>query len=810
MNKYSMMLLLILIAATGVTGQEYWYWQSPLPQGNALNDVWVLNSNVIVAVGGVGTIIRTTNQGVSWDVTHNANGLRGDLNVVFFIDQNIGWTAGSEGCVLKTTNGGIDWNLIATLAGVEVRGLYFHDSQNGWAVGVKQNKGVLLSTTDGGINWTIEDNTNASALNWITFVSPSIGWAVGSGTNPSDDIILRTLDGGKNWSSSTSGLTTEIYRVCFVDGLRGWAVGKGLSASSAIVATTNGGVTWTAQTNPLSSKFLWAVSFRDQNLGWIVGEGGSMLKTVNGGSTWIEVTNQARRNLKAIHYGNVNLVMAVGNAGIILKSLDDGTVWQEVSTGTTTWHYYAVDFTDPDTGWIVGPNKTILKSVNGGETWTPQASPAPQNLLDVFMINNQLGWTVGEWGIILKTTTGGINEDWVEQPSGTTNFLHSCFFLNEQEGWVCGGPVSADTSIILHTSDGGDHWQRQPCSANASLRAIFFLDSQHGWVVGENGNVARTSDGGATWVPVATGRTDDFYSLYFLSENVGWIGGRSILFTNDGGKSWQEQIGFSSIDQVRAIRFITPLIGWAVIQGSAGALYKTMDGGLYWFKLNIGTENNLYDIDVVNDQMAWAVGTYSTILKTSNVVVPVQLVSFTANWVDDRIELNWTTASELNNYGFEVQRQIDSQTNWSKIGFRAGHGTTSEVHHYSFIDHPQGGGKYRYRLKQVDVNGKFSYSPLREVAVPAKFALYQNSPNPFNPETQISYEIPYAQQVTLEIYNMLGQRVARLIDRHQAAGYYQITWNGRDDSGRWVGSGIYFYRLKTDNFEAMRKLVLLR
>lgn len=810
MNRYVIMLLLILVAGTVVTGQEYWFWQNPLPQGNALNDVWILNANIFVAVGGVGTVIRTTNGGLSWDVAHNVAGLTRDLNAVYFVDQNVGWTAGVEGKVLKTTNGGLSWSLIATLTEVDFRGLFFHNSQNGWAVGVKENKGVLLSTGDGGISWKIEDKTDANTLNWITFANSNTGWAVGSSNNPSSDIILRTLDGGKTWTRSSSGVTSEIYRMYFVDNLHGWAVGKGLSSSSAIIMTNDGGATWTLQTNPLSNKFLWAVAFRNQNLGWIVGEGGSMLKTVNGGSTWFEVTNQARRNLKAIDFGDQNFVMAVGNAGIILKSLDDGTVWQEVSSGTTTWHFYGVDFTGPDTGWIVGPNKTILKSVNGGETWKPQASSAPQNLLDVYMINNRLGWTVGEWGVILKTTTGGDNEDWVEQVSGTNYFLHSCYFLNSQEGWICGGPVSADTSIILHTNDGGDHWVRQPCSANASLRAIFFLDNKHGWVVGENGNVARTSDGGTTWVPVATGRTEDFYSLYFLSDKVGWIGGRSILFTDDGGKTWQEQIGFSSIDQVRALRFITPLIGWAVIQGSAGALYKTMDGGLSWFKLNIGTENNLYDIDVVNDQMAWTVGTYSTILKTSNVVVPVQLMNFTANWIDGRVELNWSTASELNNYGFEIQRQFNSQTNWTKIGFQKAHGTSSEVHHYSFIDQPQIGGKYRYRLKQLDLDGKFSISSSREVIVPAKFALYQNSPNPFNPETEISYQIPYDQQVTLEIYNMMGQRVVTLIDYHQEGGYHKVIWNGKDDSGRIVGSGIYFYRLKTENFEATRKLVLLR
>ena len=815
MKKYSITLVLSFIIATIAMSQEYWYWQSPTPQGNELNDLWIFNDQVIVAVGDVGTVIKTTDGGLNWSVTHYSGGITSDLYTVFFTDQNTGWTAGAMGKILKTTDGGKSWSVKTIMDSLSINSMFFLDSQHGWAVGTKiylgDQQGVILKTTDGGTNWTImdEENTGAKNLNDICFVNDNLGWIIGGRYENTEDIILRTIDGGKNWYPSYSGKTAELYSVYFVDSLHGWAVGKGTSSSSMIIHTDDGGINWNIQTNPRPNKVFFAITFRDQNQGWIACESGYILKTVNGGVDWTSdgVGTQAERNLKAIGFTGSNFLMAIGNAGLIIKSNDNGSVWQEVSNRITTRHFYAVDFVDPNNGWIVG-DKTIVRSADGGESWTAQASTVQLNLLDIAMINSTTGWTVGEQGVILKTTNGG--NDWNYQTSGTFDFLHSCFFLNDQEGWICGGPVSGDTSIILHTTNGGEEWSRQNCTANASLRAIYFTDALNGWAVGENSNVVHTTNGGVNWSLVDLGRSEDFYSVYFLTNNIGWIGGNSIIFTVDGGATWNEQKAFSEIDQVRAIKFMDLLTGWAVLQGSTGALYKTIDGGVNWYKIPIGTANKLYDIDIVNGQFGWLVGTYATLLKNDAVFVPVELTSFNATWIENRVELSWITASELNNYGFEIQQKFGDKDSWEKIGFIEGHGTTTQMNYYSFNDSPKSGGKHSYRLKQIDLNGKFKYSSTREVNVPTKFALYQNKPNPFNPETTIGFELSINTQVTLEIYNMLGQKIVTLINERRPAGFQQIIWNGKDDFGHSVGSGVYFYRIKAGNFEATRKLVLLR
>ncbi len=812
MKKFAIALISCLLVAMTAISQEYWHWQNPIPQGNQLHDLWVFDSQHILAVGEVGTVIKTTDGGANWSVTHYNGGMTNDLYTVFFIDQNTGWAAGNQGKILHTTNGGNSWSVHNIFDSLEIKGLFFQNNQTGWAVGTKvqlgDSKGVILNTTDGGVTWSIKEDTDAKSLNAITFFSDKVGWAVGSRYQSTADIVLRTEDGGVTWTAQYPAKTTELYSACFVDSLHGWAVGDGLTSSGTILYTEDSGISWVEQPQPLATSALWGIAFKDRNTGWAVGEKGTLLKTENGGTLWVVKNTQVSRNLNAIKFNESEFIMSVGNAGLMIKSEDNGSVWQEMSSGTTMWHFYAVDFTDPDTGWIVGPNKTIIKSIDGGIDWVPQASSAPQNLLDIYMVNNITGWTVGEWGVILKTTDGGIN--WVDQSAGTNDFLHSCYFLNDQVGWVCGGPVTGDSSIIIQTTNGGNNWSRQNCSANASLRDIYFIDNMNGWAVGESGNVVQTTDGGATWSLVPIGRSTDFYSVFFISENIGWIGGNSILHTTDGGNTWSEQKAFSPNDQVRAITFIDLSIGWAVIQGNSGHLYKTMDGGVNWFQLEIGSANNLFDISIVNDKIGWIVGTYSTIMKTDAVFVPVELVAFNAEWNVDRVRLSWTTATESNNYGFEVQRWLNKAGSWQKIGFTEGHGTTSQLSYYSFTDRPKGGGKYSYRLKQIDIDGKFSYSPIREVSVPIKFALYQNHPNPFNPETEISFELPVNAQVSLEIYNMLGQKIITLLNEQIPAGYHRIIWNGKDNIGRMVGSGVYFYHIKTEGFEATKKLVLLR
>ncbi|RPI73955.1 MAG: T9SS C-terminal target domain-containing protein [Ignavibacteriales bacterium] len=192
-------------------------------------------------------------------------------------------------------------------------------------------------------------------------------------------------------------------------------------------------------------------------------------------------------------------------------------------------------------------------------------------------------------------------------------------------------------------------------------------------------------------------------------------------------------------------------------------------------------------------------------------IVPVELTSFTANLNDDRITLNWSTASELNNYGFEIEKKQDIKGGWYTVGFVAGKGTTEEVTNYSFTDKAPAAGKTFYRLKQVDFNGSYDYSDVVAVNYSGvtEYDLSQNYPNPFNPVTVINYSIPNSGKVSLKICNILGVEVAELVNEYKEAGRHAVEFS-TEMLKREMGSGVYFYRLTSGNFVQTRKMMVIK
>jgi len=186
--------------------------------------------------------------------------------------------------------------------------------------------------------------------------------------------------------------------------------------------------------------------------------------------------------------------------------------------------------------------------------------------------------------------------------------------------------------------------------------------------------------------------------------------------------------------------------------------------------------------------------------------VPVELISFSATTDGKNVNLNWATATEINNSGFEIERRYD-KTDWLEIGFVPGHGTTTEKQNYSYIDQNVNAGIYSYRLKQVDFDGTFEYSNeiLVDVTPSLEFTLDQNFPNPFNPNTLIKYSIPKSSQVSLKIFNTLGQEIATLVNEEKQVGTYEVNWNASN-----LQSGVYFYRLQAGNFVSIKKMILLK
>jgi len=187
-------------------------------------------------------------------------------------------------------------------------------------------------------------------------------------------------------------------------------------------------------------------------------------------------------------------------------------------------------------------------------------------------------------------------------------------------------------------------------------------------------------------------------------------------------------------------------------------------------------------------------------------IVPVELTSFTAETIGTDVELKWTTATETNNQGFEVERMKTGGT-YEQVGYVAGFGTTTEPKAYRYIDTELGEGSYTYRIKQIDYDGSYTYSEEMnvEVEIPIEYTLDQNYPNPFNPSTTIKYSIPDEGYVKLAVYNMLGEEVATIVNGTQKAGRYEVVFDGSN-----LSSGVYVYRIEAGSFVSSKKLMLLK
>jgi hypothetical protein len=236
--------------------------------------------------------------------------------------------------------------------------------------------------------------------------------------------------------------------------------------------------------------------------------------------------------------------------------------------------------------------------------------------------------------------------------------------------------------------------------------------------------------------------------------------------------------------------------------------------------------------DVNNDQ-----------LSQSSTALPVELTYFTAKAEQEKVILNWQTATEVNNYGFEIERSLppsplpkeggvtplplgkglgDGQWKglgdgqWEKIGFVQGNGNSNSPKEYSFVDNSPSSGNLQYRLKQIDTDGKYEYySTIAEVyititgiikqQIPAEFALEQNFPNPFNPITKIMYQIPGDGHVLLRIYDTLGKEIITLVNAHKEAGRYSVEFNASN-----LPSGTYIYQLRVNDYTSIKKMILLK
>jgi len=328
-------ILLCLLLASAVAGCKG-RMSSPKPPpnlftitGGNLYDVATVGLNHIWLVGGYGAIHYSMDGGKNW--SRQVSGTENLLSSVQFLNEKTGWISGTYGTLLVTENGGNTWVLQNTGTQEHLLGFYFLNKDLGWAVGVM---GTILHTEDGGKTWISQREKEDVMLNDVCFVDEKTGWVVGEfGT------ILHTRDGGKTW-------VKQKPKTLFAEEDNIWA-------------------------NTVQA--LYGVKFIDQSRGWVVGMAGVLLRTEDGGKSWIDLRESHKIKKKPLYDVEIkgNRGWIVGSGGNYLLSEDGGKSWQLMDEAIKTRFWLTgISFSNQDKGWVVGARGAVVKTEDGGKTWT--------------------------------------------------------------------------------------------------------------------------------------------------------------------------------------------------------------------------------------------------------------------------------------------------------------------------------------------------------------------------------------------------------------------------------------------------------
>ncbi len=802
--------ILFLFTASLLMGQGLtWQWLNPKPTGSDFNDVVALGNTTVLGFGSGGFVLRSTDSGASWNIIV-ADTLGRDIYEADFVNDLVGYICGIDGLAMKTTDGGLTWNNLNTNNSVvDFWYLDFFNADKGILAG---SSGKVFRTADGGA--TFDSTTAGTSTLYNVHYADSLTIFLGGSSSTAR--LFKSTDGGTVWNSIHSSLPiTGSYNI---RGIHFRDVNNGILSTSngKIMRTTDGGTTFDSLTIGGSNESLYDVKFDGATIGYIPSTNGNIFKTFNGGLTWSRIATGATQNLygfaitSRLSEGN-NTVYAGGRYGTIVRSSDEGASWSLLYYAHTQETNRAVYFVNQSTGYVAGgvasdgaTSSELLKTTDAGESWSKITTPNYRNY-STFWLNDQVGF-IGQRGTsgIYKTTDGGTTWNALTLPVGGTNGIwYDIYFQDANTGYACG-----TSNALIKTTDGGATWSvlTTPFSSGNTLYSMHGFGPNTFMIVGSASRWAYTTDGGATFTTgLVPGTSTALYSVHF-SGNTGLIVGSSgrAWISTDGGVNWTQQTT-NSLSTLYSAYMVSPLIGW--IGGSGGTILYTTNGGASWVTpfSPLSSIHTTYDITSAGGYLFLVGGAGGHVIRTfADPNIPVELTSFSASVSDNDVVLSWATATETNNSGFEIERKTGSD--WESVGFVAGAGTSTQPKSYSFTDANPGVSKVSYRLKQIDLDGTFSYSNAIEVSFnPVTFNLEQNYPNPFNPATTIRFSIPDDANVKLDIYNASGELVQTLINTGMKKGFHSVNFNA---SG--LASGIYLYKIEAGTFSSVKKMLLMK
>lgn len=565
-----------------------WY-QVYTPAGNRyFADIFVLNAAVIYAAANSADespaqiIIKSTDGGVNWSQIYT--GEENQISKIYFLNETTGFSLfGST--ILRTENGGVTWMPSTILGAPEAfTDIHFVNASTGYVSG---SWGAFAKTTDGGLSWQMGSTSTSIGFYTVWFTDTLTGYLAGS-----SGAILRSTNGGTSWSQSILPDVFSIYNIEFSSPTTGYAVGH----FGIIYRTNNAGTTWQKETLFESkNEDLFSVSLKGDGVAIAAGLYGALYKR-NNSPLWVETNPKRFGAGTSIAWVTAQKGFVTLSSGFLLRTDNGGDSWTE-TTLLEGIYTSRVAFADQNYGVIFTLSDTFFFTSNGGNNWIKRLLPTGTTMPNaVHFPTATSGYAVGNNGSIIKTTDGGFTWSLSIGPDGTS--IHDVFFFDEFTGII-----ASYNNGIHKTTDGGITWFKK---AFYNALSISFPTNNVGYAAGFGSYIMKTTDGGDNWTQATVPLYSlNSYSTLFVSEKVGYISGPHIFKTTDGGNSWfAERDAMGSSDRAVYDMGLSPNGSvWAV--SSFSGIHKLREtpvvGGTMVLPNAAGAPGSIVSVDVTID-----------------------------------------------------------------------------------------------------------------------------------------------------------------------------------------------------------------
>lgn len=408
--------------------------------GGLNNKIFFTSDSVGYITELTGHVFKTVNRGLHWSIIHRAPGW---LHSMAFLDANRGWVVGEHGYIAYTSDAGATWTQVSETIGTWLNSIFITSNGVGWLVG---DGGFVLRTDPGQTEWKSLTKGVQKDLYGVVFADRHNGWVVGEGGT-----ILHTHDGGGQWEPQISGFSSVLFSVATTSRNLAWAVGD----SGTILHTDNAGWIWNRQSSGTTA-ILLRVAFADENRGWAGGSSGTLLETTDGGNQWTLLERMGEGWVWSIFPKKDGTLWVAGRG--FLKTRDRGGVWATVESlggNLSQRQFMHVQFISDQVGWIIEWPGQIWSTKDGGKTWDFGYIHTLGNYLTGWLVEDgSVAWVVGEvylgdYPPFMEYARRDLT-DWTLVPREHYNSNYGIFFIDSRRGWIVG-----ENGMILHTTTGG-------------------------------------------------------------------------------------------------------------------------------------------------------------------------------------------------------------------------------------------------------------------------------------------------------------------------------------------------------------------